>query len=121
MIVALSQAWQGGGRELSRIFRWFIILFVAIFLLSIAGAAIAALISPEAGAIVLSLGWGILALLAIWDGVSRLAGHRALLGSPTRLGQVLAVLQIVLGVAVLISVLSGVPAAVAPGILGLMQ
>lgn len=106
---------------MSRVFRWFIILFVAVFLLSIAGAAIAALISPDAGAVVLSVGWGVLALLAIWDGVSRLAGRRALLGGATRLGQVLAVLQIVLGVAVLISVLSGVPAAVAPGILGLVR
>ncbi len=106
---------------MTRAFGWFIALFVAIFLLSVVSAAIAALISPDAGAIALSVGWGILALLAIWDGLSRLTGHRALLGGTTRLGQVLAVLQIVLGIAVLLSVLSGVPAVVAPGILGLRQ
>lgn len=94
---------------MSRVFRVYVVLFVAIFLLTLVGALLARFVSPEAGSIVLAVGWGALAIVAIWDGASRLAGRPGVLGGVSRLGKILAVAQIVLGIAVLLSALNAVP------------
>ncbi|MGQ9674645.1 MAG: hypothetical protein ACUVX1_03155 [Chloroflexota bacterium] len=93
---------------MSRVFRVYVILFVAIFLLTLVGTLLARFVSPQVGSIVLAVGWGALAIVAIWDGASRLTGRPGLLGGASRLGKILAVAQIVLGIAVLLSVLNGV-------------
>lgn len=98
----------GGTGIVSRVFRVYVILFVAIFLLTLVGTLLARFVSPQVGSIVLAVGWGALAIVAIWDGASRLTGRPGLLGGASRLGKILAVAQIVLGIAVLLSVLNGV-------------
>lgn len=100
---------RGGIGIVSRVFRVYVVLFVAIFILTLVGALLARFVSSEVGSIVLAVGWGALALVAIWDGASRLAGRPGVLGGVSRLGKILAVAQIVLGIAVLLSVLSAAP------------
>lgn len=109
----------GGCRVVSRVFRVYIILFIAVLLLSSIGAALAAFVSPAISAVFLAIGWGILGVLAIWDGISRLSGHSTILGGVSRLGRVLAVLQIIVGLVLIASVLSGVPVNLTAGILSL--
>jgi hypothetical protein len=91
---------------LSRAFRVFIALVVIGAVLSAIGAAVGGIVSPAVGSLVVAVSLGILALVAIWDGASRLSGHQGLLGGTTRLGKALAILQIGLALFLLLSILA---------------
>ena len=92
---------------MNRVFRVFIVLVIIVSVLSVVTAWLGSVFSPDVGALVFVTSWVVLAAIAIWDGAMRLAGRHGLLGANTRLSRATAIVQIILGLGVLLSVLSG--------------
>jgi spore maturation protein SpmA len=88
------------------VFWIFIGLVVAIALLSLIASVVGALISPQAGTMVLIIGYGLIGAAALWDGTMRLAQRQGLLGGGTRMARAAAVVQVILALVVLLSALN---------------
>ncbi len=93
---------------INTVVRDWIILVIIILTLIGSGALIGILVSPTAGTVLVSAGWGVLAIFGIYDGVKRILGQPSFLGSGRGLSRLLGGVQILLCLALLVTTLGSI-------------
>jgi hypothetical protein len=91
---------------INSVVRDWIILVVVILILTGAGALLSAFVSPGAGALVTAVGWGLLGVFGIFDGIRRVLGRSSFLGQGRGLSRWLGGVQVLLSFALLVTILT---------------